>query len=158
MVKDRSSKDNPISRSEINPNSLAQAVLFEQYRLLLMKQTAILILNRVISFVTIGFVAISTHLSLVQLFAVVLISAVIINTWLYERRVANSQAQTLADDLARQSGKGEMDFYIRSEYNVDRKAATRSLLSLASYEPQAWLILTIVFAILQYAFGPLLLH
>ncbi len=155
-MKDSSFKGNPISpQRSFNLNSLAHTVLLERYRLLLFKQIIILVLNRVISLAIVGFVAISVRLSLVQLFAVALVSVVVTITWLYERRVANSQTQVLADNLARQSGKEELDFYIRSEYDVDRETPTRSL---ASYEPQAWLILTIAFGILQYAFGPLVLH
>lgn len=156
MVNDRSSKNNPLSsKSEVSPHSLAHTVLFEQYRLLLMKQTALLLLNRVIAFAIVGFIMISPRLSFVQACAAVFISVVVTNIWLYERRVGNSQTQALADDLARQSGKGELDFYIRSEYNVDRKTSPRAL---AAYEPQAWFLLTLAFAIFQYTFGPLLLR
>ncbi len=166
MMKDGNFNDNPTSlRSESNLYFLAHSVLLERYRLLLFKQIAIFILNRLISLAIIGFVAISSHLSLVQLLAVVFVSVVVAAVWVYEGRVAHSQAQELADDLARQSGEQGLDFYIRSGYNVDRQALTRrgSALkkrsrSLALYEPQVWSILTIAFAILQYTFGSLLLH
>ena len=141
--------------SEDNPDLLVHTVLFEQYRLLLVKQTAILILNRVMSFLIIAFVAISTHLSLLQLLAAVLVSIVIMTTWFYERRLLSNQAQALAYDLAQQSGSKGLNFYIQSQYHANPKASSPLLYS---YEPLLWLALTIVLALFQYLFGTLLLH
>ncbi len=155
-MKDSSFKSDHIPpESEANSSSLAHTVLFERYRLLMVKQTAMLLLNRVMSFLIVGFVAISTHLSLVQFFAAVLISIVIMSTWYYERRAVGGQAQTLADDLARQSGEKELNFYIRSQYHSNPKASS---ISFASYEPILWVGLTIILGFFQYLSGTLLLH
>ncbi|HEY1351546.1 MAG TPA: hypothetical protein VGF67_18155 [Ktedonobacteraceae bacterium] len=154
-----SSFKKPVSpENEAASSVFVHTILLERYRFLLFKEIALLLLNRVISFLILGFVAISMRLSLLQLFAVVLVSGAVTIIWLDERRRERSQAQTLADDLAQQSKKEDLDFYIRSRYNVDRKTSTRSILSLALYEPQMWFILTIAFAILQYTSGPFFLH
>lgn len=154
-MKENNFKKNPSSENESGRSSLAPTVLLERYRHLLKKQTATLLLNRALSFLIIGFVAVSTRLSIIQVLAAIIVSAAVTTLWLYERRVESSQAQTLADDLAQYSGKEALDLYIRSGYNVDRKASARPVLSLALYEPQLWLILTIAFTLVQTVFGPL---
>jgi hypothetical protein len=135
--------------SESGPDLLAQTILLEQYRLLLVRQSTIPILSRVLSFMTIAFVAISTHLSLVQFSATVLVSIAITYTWSYELRLVSRQARNLADDLARKSGDEEEDFYIKSQYNIRKLVSARSP---TSYEPLLWLVLTLFLAALQFLF------
>jgi hypothetical protein len=143
------------SNSKFSPDLLAQTVLLEQYRLLLARQNTIPILGRVLSFMTIAFVAISTHLSLVQSGAAVLVSIAITYTWSYELRLVSRQARNLADDLARKSGDEEEDFYIKSQYNIRKLVSARSP---TSCEPLLWLALTISLSSLQFLFTVQLGH